>query len=241
MSEPEKDQGGGGDEEVGPPGGGGEGSQSGPSYSDKLKMNVKKAERFKRNVLEITLENDPGVKASIDHDTTSKLLSKLGIEKSDCTGVQPCPGFSRKICVWLKEGVNIEQFCKNESFMVANGVKTGMIRPMGRREVSVLIKGLNFNTPDSLVREYLGKHGNDDEAPFTPTSKFAKCLAKDVKWTQSCQKSQRKRDLSVSPSDSLNLRNVKPKGASKNDQQAKSVKSIKVIKSRLPQFNSTKC
>ena len=43
--------------------------------------------------------------------------------------------------------------------MVANGVKTGIIRPMGRREVSVLIKGLNFNTPDSLVREYLGKHG----------------------------------------------------------------------------------
>ena len=30
---------------------------------------------------------------------------------------------------------------------------------MGKREVSVLITGLNYTTPDSLVREYLGKHG----------------------------------------------------------------------------------
>ena len=72
-------------------------SSNAPSYSDKLKVNVKKAERFKRNVLEITLENDPGIKISIDPQTTANLMSKLGIEKTQCTGVQPCPGFSCRL------------------------------------------------------------------------------------------------------------------------------------------------
>ena len=47
---------------------------------------------------------------------------------------------------------------------------------MDRREVDVKISGLNFNTPDSLVKEYLNKHGlvvstkviyeTDKEGPF---------------------------------------------------------------------------
>ena len=157
ISDRDKDTGGGGGDKGVPPAGG-EGAAA-PSYSDKLKMNVKRAERFKRNVLEITLESDPGVKVEIDPGTTAKLLTRLGIEKSQCSGVQPCPGFSRKIFVWMKEGIDIEKFCKDESYIVTPGIKTGIIRPMGRREVSVLIKGLNFNCPDSLVREYLSKHG----------------------------------------------------------------------------------
>ena len=153
MSSSDRDSGGGGGGGVHP---GGKGGGAVPSYSDKLKMNVK---RFKRNVLEITLENDPGVKIDMDPTTTVKLLKKIGIEKSQCTGVQPCPGFSRKIHVWLKDDIDIEKFCRDESYVVTKGVKTGMIRPMGKREVSVLIKGLNFNCPDSLVKEYLSKHG----------------------------------------------------------------------------------
>ena len=38
--------------------------------------------------------------------------------------------------------------------------KTGLIKPMDRRNVAVTIKNLNFNTPDTLVMEYLGKFGN---------------------------------------------------------------------------------
>ena len=33
------------------------------------------------------------------------------------------------------------------------------IKPMDRTEVYVIVKGLNLNTPDILVMEYLGKHG----------------------------------------------------------------------------------
>ena len=34
-----------------------------------------------------------------------------------------------------------------------------MIRQMDRTEVTVTVKGLNFNTPDTVVIEYLNKHG----------------------------------------------------------------------------------
>ena len=87
-------------------------------YSDKLKASVKKTERLKRNVLEISLENDPGVKIDINGDITAKLLQNIGIEKSQVLGVQPCPGFSRKLYVWIKEGIDLDQFCKDESFKV---------------------------------------------------------------------------------------------------------------------------
>ena len=36
---------------------------------------------------------------------------------------------------------------------------TGMIRPSGRRDVTVTVSGLDFNTPDSLVFEYIKKFG----------------------------------------------------------------------------------
>ena len=36
---------------------------------------------------------------------------------------------------------------------------TGTIRPAGKTDVTVKIEGLDFNTPDNLVREYLSKFG----------------------------------------------------------------------------------
>ena len=69
--------------------------------------------------------------------------------------VQVCPGYSNKIFVWLKDNVNIDRFCKDETIRVNGSVKTGLIKPMGRREVAVTIRGLNFNTPDGLVIDYL--------------------------------------------------------------------------------------
>ena len=70
----------------------------------------------------------------------------------------------------------MDRFCYQDSIKIADGVKTGMIKPMDRREVDVKISGINYNTPDSLVMEYLNKHGHvvnpkviydtDKEGPF---------------------------------------------------------------------------
>ena len=53
----------------------------------------------------------------------------------------------------------MEQFCLCESLQVEKGVKTNFIRPAGRKDVAVTITGLGFNTPDSLVQEYICKFG----------------------------------------------------------------------------------
>ena len=44
-----------------------------------------------------------------------------------------------------------------ESYKVSEGEKTGLIKPADRSEVTVLVKNLGFNTPDSLVIDYLNK------------------------------------------------------------------------------------
>ena len=52
------------------------------SYSDMLKLNVRKSERLNRKVLEVTLETDKGIKLEIDDKDVAKLASKLGIDSS---------------------------------------------------------------------------------------------------------------------------------------------------------------
>ena len=60
---------------------------------------------------------------------------------------------------------------------MSSGVKTGLIKPMERKNVSVTIKGINLNSPDSLVMEYISKFGiivnskviydTDKDGPFS--------------------------------------------------------------------------
>ena len=131
------------------------------SYVDKLKVNVNRFERLTRNVLEINLEKDSSVTfINLEAETVAKVLSNLGVDiQTQVEAVQTCPGNSKKIFVWLKPDVNIANFCKEESLKVSSGIRTGLIKPMDRTEVTVLIKGLNLNTPDSLILNYLYLHG----------------------------------------------------------------------------------
>ena len=122
------------------------------SYSDKMKLNLKSSERLKRKVLEITVESQGNFK--IDEEDVAKLMTRLGIDqRSHMEGFQICPGNSKKILFWLKDHCDISKFCKEESFRINENVRTGMIRQVDRTEVTVTIKGLNFNTPDTVVIE----------------------------------------------------------------------------------------
>ena len=144
------------------------------TYSEKLKVNVVKSERLKRKVLEINLLLDQGMRPNMEKDTVAKLCSKLGIQiQSQMEGYQLA---GKKIYIWLKANCDIDRFCSQDSIKVADGIKTGLVKPMDRREVDVKVSGLNLNTPDSLVVEYLNKHGRvvnskviyetDKEGPF---------------------------------------------------------------------------
>ena len=80
------------------------------SYSDKLKVNVQREERLKRDVLEIHLESDTRTNMSLDDEVVANLCGRIGIDlKSQVEAVQIMPGNSRKIFVWLKNGVNLAE------------------------------------------------------------------------------------------------------------------------------------
>ena len=63
------------------------------------------------------------------------------------------------ISVWLVKGVCPDRFCRGENINVGKGVVTGTIRPAGRRDVTVTVSGLDFNTPDNLICDYIRKFG----------------------------------------------------------------------------------
>ena len=134
-----------------------------PSYSERLKSNVKFDQRLKRNVLEVTIEKlDTELTMVIGNEDVARICQTLGIEISSQVEGYNIHYYGRKsiLCVWMAAGLNLERFCKDISIRVGEGLVTGLIRPAGKRDVTVTISGLDFNTPDSFVFEYLKKFGH---------------------------------------------------------------------------------
>ena len=132
------------------------------SYADKAKMNVQYDQRLKRNVLDIEVEKkDVKDEMFLTQDVVAKLLKNLGIDIDTQTeGYQVTyGGKSGKIAVLCKTGIDLERFCREECFEVCKGVMTKTIRPSGRKDITVTVSGLDFNTPDTLVQEYITKFG----------------------------------------------------------------------------------
>ena len=131
--------------------------QEKPLYSDKLKTSVSWDNRLKRNVLEISLEKDEGCQESLDQVSILRLFRTLGIDTE-----KEVEGYfqrNKSLHVWLLNGINLDKFCKNEGIRVSTGIKTGFIRPSGKKEVTVTVSGLDFNTPDTFVMSYLNRFG----------------------------------------------------------------------------------
>ena len=126
------------------------------TYAEKLKTNVRYDQRLKRNVLEIFFDKDDR-ETDIDDNCIARLFKSLGIDiGSQVEGTQVK---QRVITVWMAQGINLEKFCKEDSIRVAHGVKTTFTRPAGRKDVSVTITGLDFNTPDTFIIQYLNMFG----------------------------------------------------------------------------------
>ena len=127
------------------------------TYSESLKTNIKWDSRLKRNVLEIFVESDSSSYVDIPDSEINRLFTTIGIDvRSQVEGY-----FRRgnKIFAWLANGIDLNKFCRAEAIRINKDVKTRFIRPAGKKEVSVKNCGLDFNTPDSYVLEYIKKFG----------------------------------------------------------------------------------
>ena len=81
-------------------------------------------------------------------------------------------GSTSTITIWVVKDVNLKRFCRTEGINVSKGVMTGMIRPAGRKNVTVSVTGLDFNTPDSLMFNYIKKFGGSIISNEVIYSKF---------------------------------------------------------------------
>ena len=145
----------------GPPGqgGGGPDGLKKSSYVGIASLNT--SVRDKKNLLEIRLErSDFEVNFSLTQVELDHLLTRLGIDGSHFTGVSCCPEGKGVVYVTLHPSVNIQRFLnRSECFELKQGIRTGIIRPAGKKEQSVTISGLHPNTKDQAVVKYLSAHG----------------------------------------------------------------------------------
>ena len=143
-----------------PDGNGGGGNQT--TYAERLKTNVKYDQRLERNILEIVLEKtDKEADYDLPQENIARVFRTIGIDiQKHVEGSQvQYRGRNSVISVWMFPGVELEQFCREDNIKVSEGVMTGSIRPAGRKDVTVTISGLDFNTPDTFVFQYLNKFG----------------------------------------------------------------------------------
>ena len=145
-------------EGLGPPGDPG-GGISRASYVGIASLNT--SVRDKKNLLEIRLERTGfNVNFNLTQSELDHLLTRLGIDSSHFTGVSSCPEGKGVVYVTLHPSVNIQRFLnKSECFQLKEGIRTGIIRPAGKKELSVTISGLHPNTKDQAVVKYLSAHG----------------------------------------------------------------------------------
>ena len=103
--------------------------------------------------MEINLERtDRDTEIVLDQQSVARVLTSIKLDIStQVEGYQVrYSGGRAVISVWAKAGLNLEKFCRSESINVNKGVITTDIWPAGRRDVTVSVAGLDFNTPDSL-------------------------------------------------------------------------------------------
>ena len=115
--------------------------------------------------MEVLLEKDDKGGFNTSENDTARLLQKLGVDLgSHCEMVQICSSGRNVIQVTLKKEVNMEKFFNKDVFEVSSGVRVSHVRAAGQREVTLLVKGLHPQMPDSRVFEYLKCIGKVEKA-----------------------------------------------------------------------------
>ena len=116
-----------------------------------------------KNILEVVLDKDERGAFMVSEDDVARLLRKLGLDPRpgvQVEGVQICPTGRGVILITLKHDVRVENFCRYDVLEVTeSGIRSTMVKPAGKKEVVVTLKGIHPNTRDSMVLDYLSKFG----------------------------------------------------------------------------------
>ena len=141
--------------------GGGRGGTHRGSWAEVLGSTLPTS--WNKNILEVILEKDVRGSFIVSDQDCARLMQKLGLDQRPgvhVESVQICPNGRGVILITLKNEVAIENFCSYDAIEVtASGIRVVNVKPAGKRDVVVNVKGLHPNTKDQGVMEYLGKFG----------------------------------------------------------------------------------
>ena len=129
-----------------------------PSYANRVKNSLRNHKKLDRNVLEIIIEKRKSEEILyLSGDQVAEVCQIIGVRVgSDTRGYQA--QYSAKLItlsVWMNPSVTLEKYVTSEPRDINGELTITAVRPAVRREVTVLVTGLHFNTPDDLVTDYL--------------------------------------------------------------------------------------
>ena len=137
------------------------GGCTGRSWAERLGSSLPPG--LDKNILEIVLDKDLRGPYIVSDKDCARIIGKLGIDSrpgGDLEGVQICPNGRGVILLTMKKDIQLDRFCRYETFQVTeSGIRSIMVKPAGKKEVIVNLKGVPPNTRDSVVVEYLSKFG----------------------------------------------------------------------------------
>ena len=133
---------------------GGQGNKNGTrktmSWAERLGTTIPTS--LTKNILEVVLEKDGKGAFVVSEEDCARLLRRLGLDSRpgvQVEGVQICPGGRGVIFITLKDGVTVENFCRYDVFeLTENGIRSIMVKPSGKKEVVVTLKGIH-PTPET--------------------------------------------------------------------------------------------
>ena len=138
-------------------------ADGGPTRSWASILGRNLAPSMNKNVLEVVLEKETKGSFIVSDKDCANLIRRLGLDNRPgvhIEGVQICPNGRGTIYITLRKEVEIGKFCRYDVLDVTeSGVRAVLVKPAGRREVVVTIRGIHPNTREDTVMEYLAKFG----------------------------------------------------------------------------------
>ena len=139
----------------------GEGVGERKSYASVLRSSLK--QKSDKNVLEVVLEKDVRGAFIVKEQECANMMRRMGLDQRpgvEVEEVQICPQGRGVIFITLKKEVEMSRFCRHDVLDVTeSGIRSVMVKPAGKREVVVTIKGIHPNTREEVVLDYIGKFG----------------------------------------------------------------------------------
>ena len=118
---------------------------------------------WNKNVLEIMLEKDARGHFNVSDVDCARMMKKLGLDIRPgvhVESVQICPNGRGLILITLNKNIAAEQFCRYDVLEVTeSGTRAVNVKPAGKREQIINMKGIHPNTRDDGVIDYLNRYG----------------------------------------------------------------------------------